>query len=142
MKPFDLEKAKKGAPVCTRSGKKARILTFDADTEEGYNIVALEENEDGFEEVVTVDNNGSFTHGKDKAEEDLFMAPVYGYMAIVKNKDEGFLYGTKIVNSTDELRKATTEAIKNVFCYSRVELFFDIDEEQKIENPEILQEIH
>lgn len=29
MKPFDLEKAKVGEPVCTRSGLPARILTFD-----------------------------------------------------------------------------------------------------------------
>ena len=142
MKPFDLEKAKKGAPVCTRSGKKARILAFDADTEEGYNIVALEENEDGFDEVVTVDNNGSFTHGKDEAQEDLFMAPVYGYMAVMKNEDVGFLYGTKIADSPNELKKYVTEGLKDAFCYSRVELFFDIEEKQKIENPEILQKIH
>lgn len=29
MKPFDLEKAKAGAPVCTRNGYKAEILRFD-----------------------------------------------------------------------------------------------------------------
>lgn len=29
MKEFDLEAAKKGAPVCTRNGQKARILCFD-----------------------------------------------------------------------------------------------------------------
>ena len=30
MKPFDLEKAKAGAPVQTRNGKPARIICFDA----------------------------------------------------------------------------------------------------------------
>lgn len=30
MKPFDLEAAKAGKPVCTRDGRKARIICFDA----------------------------------------------------------------------------------------------------------------
>jgi hypothetical protein len=29
MKPFDLEKAKNGHPVCTRDGRDARIICFD-----------------------------------------------------------------------------------------------------------------
>ena len=30
LKPFDLEKARLGKPVCTRDGRKARIICFDA----------------------------------------------------------------------------------------------------------------
>lgn len=30
MKPFDLELAKQGHPVCTRDGKDVRIICFDA----------------------------------------------------------------------------------------------------------------
>lgn len=30
LKPFDLQKAKDGKPVCTRDGRKARIICFDA----------------------------------------------------------------------------------------------------------------
>lgn len=30
MKEFDLEQAKAGKPVCTRDGRKARIICFDA----------------------------------------------------------------------------------------------------------------
>ena len=30
LKPFDLEAAKQGKPVCTRDGRKARIICFDA----------------------------------------------------------------------------------------------------------------
>ena len=40
MKPFDLELAKKGHPVCTRDGKDVRIICFDAKTGE-YPIIAL-----------------------------------------------------------------------------------------------------
>lgn len=39
-KPFDLEQAKAGKPVCTRDGHKARIICFDAKLE-NYSIIAL-----------------------------------------------------------------------------------------------------
>ena len=31
LKPFNLEAAKSGKPVCTRDGRKARIICFDAE---------------------------------------------------------------------------------------------------------------
>ena len=42
LKPFDLEKAKEGKPVCTRDGREARIICFDRNAAR-YNIVALVE---------------------------------------------------------------------------------------------------
>ena len=39
LKPFDLEAAKAGKPVCTRNGRKARIICFDAEGE--HPIIAL-----------------------------------------------------------------------------------------------------
>lgn len=39
LKPFDLEAAKAGKPVCTRDGRKARIICFDAENDKP--IVAL-----------------------------------------------------------------------------------------------------
>lgn len=39
LKPFDLEAAKQGKPVCTRDGRKARIICFDA--KDNKPIVAL-----------------------------------------------------------------------------------------------------
>lgn len=39
LKPFDLQKAKEGKPVCTRDGRKARIICFDRDWD--MHIVAL-----------------------------------------------------------------------------------------------------
>lgn len=41
LKPFDIEKAKAGAEVCTRDGHKARIICFDRKTEGDYTILAL-----------------------------------------------------------------------------------------------------
>lgn len=40
MKPFNLEEAKRGKPVCTRDGKDVRIICFDRD-EPDYPIIAL-----------------------------------------------------------------------------------------------------
>lgn len=40
MKPFDLEKARAGHPVCTRNGLKARIICFDR-RNDFYPIIAL-----------------------------------------------------------------------------------------------------
>ena len=39
LKPFDIHKAKAGKPVCTRDGRKARIICFDAEGE--HPIIAL-----------------------------------------------------------------------------------------------------
>ena len=35
MKEFDIELAKQGHPVCTRDGRKVRVLCYDALTEDG-----------------------------------------------------------------------------------------------------------
>lgn len=49
LKPFDLEAAKQGKPVCTRDGRKARIICFDAKFPKTGNIVTLVEKENGEE---------------------------------------------------------------------------------------------
>lgn len=48
MKPFDIELARQGKPVCLRNGRKARIICFDVKNS-AYPIVALVE--DGEYEV-------------------------------------------------------------------------------------------
>lgn len=59
LKPFNLELAKQGKPVCTRDGRKARIICFDRKRtwHQGfdYPIVALI-SEDGYNESL-----GSYT---------------------------------------------------------------------------------
>ena len=40
LKPFDLQKAREGKPVCTRDGRKARIICFDLQSIEKTPIVA------------------------------------------------------------------------------------------------------
>lgn len=56
LKPFDLEAARSGKPVCTRDGRKARIICFDRN--DLYPIVALIECEEGKEMVGAYSNEG------------------------------------------------------------------------------------
>lgn len=57
LKPFDLKAAKVGKPVCTRGGKKARIICWDK--KGSAPIVALIEHEDS-EFDLSYHNNGSY----------------------------------------------------------------------------------
>ena len=44
LKPFDIQKAREGKPVCTRDGRRARIICHDRQSDHGFPIVALVEN--------------------------------------------------------------------------------------------------
>ena len=75
MKEFNLEQAKAGKPICTRDGKKARIICFDR---KGtiYPIYALIENKDGKEYLMSYTLEGKYIndieYGESKS--DLMMA--------------------------------------------------------------------
>lgn len=75
MKPFDIEKAKAGHPVCTRDGRKARIICFDAKSYKDKNeeIIALVTKPDGSEYVEYYTQDGRFSCLKDDRD-DLMMA--------------------------------------------------------------------
>lgn len=76
LKKFDLEAAKAGKPVCTRDGRKARIICFDAKRKDGENIIALipSRRYPGFEYLVTYTNNGNY-RGEHENGFDLMMLP-------------------------------------------------------------------
>ena len=71
MKPFDLEKAKAGEPVCTRDGCEARILCFDKINACSTSIVALYLR-DGIEYLQTYHNDGKISSKVDSIR-DLYM---------------------------------------------------------------------
>ena len=76
MKPFDLAKAKAGAPVITRNGHKAHILSFDLCNRD-YPMAAAFTDSDGNEWVNTLTNEGKcFAFADKDSPSDLFMAPV------------------------------------------------------------------
>ena len=85
MKDFDLEAAKKGAAVCTRDGRAARIICFDRKAAKEP-IVALVHNtidEDSSEFCVTYRENGRY-FPKDESAKDLMMVTTKrsGYVKI------------------------------------------------------------
>ena len=94
LKPFDLEAAKQGKPVCTREGRKARIICFDLQDPE-YDMVALILGKNGFESICTFNSNGRFNDADDvdkQSKHDLMMLPEKkeGWVNIVKDTDGSY----------------------------------------------------
>ena len=72
LKPFNLEAAKSGKPVCTRDGRKARIICFDVKGDICPIIALVEEN--GMEVTKSYDMNGRANY-KNADNYDLMMLP-------------------------------------------------------------------
>lgn len=72
LKPFDIQKAKEGKPVCTRDGRKARIICFDAKFPKTGNIVTLVEKKNGEEVALYHYDDGHCSIGRGY---DLMMLP-------------------------------------------------------------------
>lgn len=103
MKPFDIELAKQGKPVCTRDGKKARIICFDAKSyKRGEEIIALVTKPDGSEYVEYYTQYGRFSDSKEDRN-DLMMLPekktgwinIYPYQCEDKVAMIGYAYKTQ-----------------------------------------------
>ena len=114
LKPFDIQKAREGKPVCTRDGRKARIICFDRIDSTGCNlsIVALIQCE-GTEVLQLYRDDGK--RGV-KADLDLMMLPEKkeGWVNIYKGDDKRVAiisnaYDTKekALNKIDEVLEAT-----------------------------------
>jgi len=71
MKPFDLEAAKRGEPICNRDRDGCVFITHVPDANHEYRVVALMP----FKEVYCFDETGSYYGGGDESKHDLFMAP-------------------------------------------------------------------
>ena len=92
LKPFSLELSKQGKPVCTRDGRKARIVCFDRN--DLYPIVALIECEDGKEIIGAYSKEGQTEIYEIKGT-DLMMLP---------EKKEGWVnvYKDSVYDTKDE----------------------------------------
>ena len=77
LKPFDIQKAREGNPVCTRDGRKARILCFDRVTSDDYSkIVACITSYDGKDEyALTYGIDGYIINPQHPQLDDLMMFP-------------------------------------------------------------------
>lgn len=87
MKPFDLEAAKAGKPVCTRDGRKVRIISFDTINKGNYPIIALLEDK-GCEAIFYYNKDGKCNVG---TERDLMMLPEKkeGWVNVYKSYNVG-----------------------------------------------------
>ena len=101
LKPFDLEAAKLGKPVCTRDGRKARIICFDAKRKDKKSIIALIPSKDypGFEDLIAYPNDGNY-YGGHENDGDLMMLPERkeGWVNVYKDG----LLGTRVHNTKKE----------------------------------------
>ena len=85
LKEFDLEAAKAGKPVCTRDGRKARIICWDK--KGNYPIVALIQDNENLEYIEYYTENGIFSNGGNNKNRDLMMLPQKkeGWINLCKN---------------------------------------------------------
>ena len=106
LKPFDIQKAREGKPVCTRDGRKARIICFDRVGD--FPIVALTDDRDYKEEGVNLyDINGK---GSNECF-DLMMLPEKkeGWINICRN-----LNTNKTELDTEDVYNTKEEALQNL----------------------------
>lgn len=99
LKEFDLEAAKAGKPVCTRDGRKARIICFDK--KDCKRIVALVQVNNETEVLYDYYNDGSVFHSD--SDNDLMMLPEKRRGWINVNKDVG------LFKSREEAERNCTE---------------------------------
>lgn len=110
LKPFDLEKAKAGKPVCTRDGRKARIICFDLKNDE-YPIVAAVGN-DSSETLFSYTTNGEIADGIE-SDKDLMM---------LTEKKEGWIIFTKeMIHPTKESAERFARSITSKLGICKVE---------------------
>ena len=105
LKPFDLEAAIQGKPVCTRDGRKARIICFDA--EGGKPLIVLSKI-DGKEVVLRYTEKGQsdYYHSPTPREDDLMMLPEKGcgYVNVLSDYENRFVDNT-IYSTPEEARR-------------------------------------
>ena len=102
LKPFDIQKAREGKPVCTRDGRKARIICFDVKGAM-YPIIALIEESEG-EKLCSYMPNGRSYKNEKECIDDLMMLP---------EKKEGWAKIRKDINLYDTKEEADRKMIGN-----------------------------
>lgn len=114
MKPFNIEEAKAGKPVCTRDGHEARIICFDALLKCNKKcILSLIKMNDYDEEYIYMHNiNGTSLANNNS--HDLFMKGEHhtGYINIYDDKTTGIGIYSNIEDATSHRRPGRIDTIK------------------------------
>ena len=115
LKKFDLEAAKAGKPVCTRDGRKARIICFDRKylyDGQAFSIVALVNEGTYSESVYSYTKDGLYELGK-YHNHDLMMLP---------QKKEGWIIIHKeAIYDKETAEKIARETTANVIRIQKIE---------------------
>jgi hypothetical protein len=109
LKPFDLEAAKAGKPVCTRDGRKARIICFDTINKGNYPIIALLEDK-GCEAIFYYNKDGKCNVG---TELDLMMLP--------EKKERWIIIHKEAIYDKETAEKIARETTANVIRIQKIE---------------------
>ena len=123
LKPFDLEKAKDGKPVCTRDGHKARILCYDLKGAE-YPIVAAVETRDRFaESIFGYDKNGRFDHDTENNNDLMMLSEKKeGWVNVYTNeKVKNSRYCSTIYSSKEEAMNNISLALGHYISTDKTE---------------------
>ena len=107
LKPFNLEAAKDGKPVCTRNGRKARIICFDAKGTHPIIALVSDPNIEGEETPFCYTNDGFYNNPNCESYHDLMMLP---------EKKEGWVnvYKERIYSTKEEAIEATYDGVTYV----------------------------
>ena len=117
LKPFDLEAAKAGKPVCTRDGRKVRIISFDRKflfKGVSYPIIALVEDTAKEETIYGYNEKGKVLIEDDATyKDDLMMLP---------QKKEGWIIIHKeAIYDKETAEKIARETTANVIKIQKIE---------------------
>lgn len=119
MKPFDLEAAKAGKPVCTRDGRKARIICFDAKCIKP--IIALIQGSDNSEQIEYYTENGVFSNGGTGKNRDLMilLEKKEGWVNIYGEEKER--YCSNVIYSSKEEALNISKQLKEYITTIKIE---------------------
>ena len=128
MKPFNLEEAKAGKPVCTRDGRDVRILCFDLKSTSRPIVAAVQHEADKEDEYVTTYSVLGH-HFSDRVNEgdDLMMKSekICGWIGICRKCDDCYDGDPEEVSWTTHLystREKAEKAIKTLCRTSKFEV--------------------
>lgn len=113
LKPFDLEAAKAGKPVCTRDGRKARIICFDRKLlfkGISYPIIALVEDTAKEETIYGYNEKGKVMIEDDATyKDDLMMLPQKkeGWVRIYKSASNVYYLSSNIYKTEEEAKHSS-----------------------------------
>lgn len=114
LKPFDIQKAKEGKPVCTRDGRKARIICFDAKRKDEKSIIALIPSKDypEFEDLIAYPNDGNY-YGGHENDGDLMLLPEKkeGWVNVYRDCDGANITKDDNIYSSKEAAMASAQII-------------------------------